>query len=192
MMDQQVRGYWITGAVAFMGVHYSLEQNERLLATLPKELRLSFNRLGPAEWCPRSYHVDLLRAIASAHRDEAGSYRDLLTYGEYVGAEAANGALKQFMLAATLKLFSKKLPNLWLRDHGLDGRLESDIAQLDDSRLGLQLSGIRGYDHVGIATLGWIKGALGRFTRKNIQIKQTGWSLGQSAPNEMSCEVTWS
>jgi hypothetical protein len=192
MSEQRVRAYWITGAVAFLGVHYSLDVNDHLLAGLPRELRLSLNRLGPAEWCPRSHHVELLKAIASAHRDEAGAYQDLLTYGEYVGAEIASGALKQFISIAGLKLFAKKLPNLWLRDHQLDGRLDSDIAQLEESRFGLQLNGVRGYDHVGIATLGWIKGVLSRYTRRTIQVKQTGWSLAQPAPNTISGEVSWS
>jgi hypothetical protein len=134
----------------------------------------------------------LLRAIASVHRDEAGAYQDLLTYGQYVGREVCSGALKQLMLVSTLKLFAKKLPELWARDHQRDGKLESDISQLEDSRLGLQLSGIRGYDHVGVVTLGWLRGAMASFTPKTVQIKQTGWSLANAAPSEMSCEVSWS
>jgi hypothetical protein len=192
MTEYAVRGYWITGAIAFMGTHFSSETNDRLLSGLPKELRLALAGLDPVQWCPRAHHVELMNAIASVQRNEAGAYEDLLAYGQYVGSELANGALRPFMLIATLKLFAKKLPAIWTRDHQDDGKLESDIAQLDEARLPLRFTGIRGYDHVGVVTLGWVKGALGRFVRKGVQVKQTGWSLRQGGPNEMSCEVSWS
>ncbi len=192
MSEQSIRGHWVSAGVAFLGMHYPPDTSQRLLGDLSKELRLASAKLGPADWCPRSYHVELLRAIASVHSTEARAFEDLLAYGQYVGSEAANGPLKPFLLVCTLKLFARKLPSLWLRDHRDDGRLDSDIAQLEEARLGLQLSGIRGYDHVGVATLGWVKGALAKYQRRPILVKQSGWSLKQAAPAEMSCEVSWS
>ncbi len=192
MTEPLVRGYWITGAVGFMGVHYSPEMSERLLTGLPRGLRTSAAQLGPAEWCPRSLHVELLKAIASVHTSEARAYDDLLAYGQYVGSEAAHGPLKSFLLISTLKLFAKKLPILWARDHQEDGRLESDFAPIEEARLPLRLSGVRGYEHVGIAALGWIKGLMAPFDRKSLRVKQSGWSLAHGAPEEMTCEVAWS
>lgn len=191
MTGPAVRGYWVTSALAFIGLHYSREASERLLAGLPRELRSFATRLGPADWCPRSHHTDLLKAIASANRIEARAYDDLLSYGQYVGTEAAQGFLRPFMLVVSLRLFAKKLPTLWARDHRGDGRLEVDIAQLDEARLPLRFSGMHGYDHVGVATLGWIKGLMSRFDRQGLRLEQSGWSLAQGAPDEMTCEVTW-
>ena len=192
MTEQVVRGYWVSAGIAFVGMHYPTETSQRVLGSLSKELRLAAAQLGPAEWCPRSHHTELLRAIASVQRDESRAFEDLLAYGQYVGSEAANGSLKPFLLISTLKLFARKLPGLWLRDHQDDGKLESDIAQLEEARLNVQLTGIRGYDHVGIATLGWIKGTMAKFGRRGLHVKQSGWSLKHSAPGEMSGELSWS
>lgn len=192
MMDRAVRGYWITGALAFMRLQYGAETSARLLEALPKELRASLAQVGPVEWVPRSHHVQLLRIIGSVQRTEPGVLEDLLSYGQYVGSELANGALKQFMLVVTPKLFAKKLPNLWIRDHLDDGRLDGDIAMVDEARLPLRFSGIRGYDHIGVVGLGWVRGVMGRFNRKGLQVKQSGWSLRHVAPDEMACEVSWS
>ena len=47
----------------------------------------------------------------------------------YLHIRAMNApSLRQFMLVANLKLFAKKLPQLWDRDHLGSGSLESDIA----------------------------------------------------------------
>jgi hypothetical protein len=175
-----------------MRLQYGAETSASLLEALPKELRASLPLVGPVEWVPRVHHVQLLRIIGSVQRTEPGVLEDLLSYGQYVGNELANGALKQFMLVVTPKLFAKKLPNLWIRDHLDDGRLEGDIALVDESRLPLRFTGIRGYDHIGVVTLGWVRGVMSRFNRRGLQVKQSGWSLRQVAPEEMACEVSWS
>ncbi|HWZ93314.1 MAG TPA: hypothetical protein VNW92_30850 [Polyangiaceae bacterium] len=192
MTNYAVRGYWLSGAVRFMKVHYPADTNERLLASLPKGVRASFALLEPMQWCPRSHHVELLRAIASVRTDEALAREDLMAYGQYLGNEMANGSLRSFLLIARLKLFARKLPELWARDHQDDAKLESDIAQLqEESRLPLRLSGIEGYDHVGIVTLGWVKGMLAGLGRRVVDVKQSGWSLKLPAPSEMTGEVRW-
>lgn len=192
MTEQSVRGHWTTSALSFIDSHYSASTSERLVSDLPRELRQAVAQMGPAEWCPRNYHVDLMAAIVSVHDDENRAFQDLMTYGQYVAAEATAGPLRQFMLVATLKLFAKKLPQLWDRDHLGSGSLESDIAFLDEGRLPLRFSGIQGYDHVGPAMLGWVKTAITRFVGKTVYVKQGGWSLSQPAPREINCEVRWS
>ena len=192
MSEQMVRGYWANGALSFIDNHYSASTSERLIGGLPRELRESVAQLGPAEWCPQSQHVELLNVIASVHDEEARAFEDLMEYGHYVGSEVIAGPLRQFMLVVTLKLFAKKLPQLWERDHLSSGSLETDIAWLDDGRLPLRLTGVQGYAHAGPAMLGWVKAALQRFVGKTVYVKQTGWSLSQPAPREIQCEVRWS
>jgi hypothetical protein len=136
--------------------------------------------------------VALLRAIASASTDEHRVFDDLMAYGQFIATEAINGALRPLMAMSTPKMFAKRLPDLWAMDHRGDGQLESDFAQLDEGRLPLRLTGIRGYDHVGIAQLGWVKAALSGLLGRPPQVKQTGWSLRNVAPSELVCEVTWS
>jgi hypothetical protein len=193
MTEDEVRGYWISGAVSFIGVHYPRETGRRLLDGLTRDLRIAAPRIEPATWCTRAQHVELLRAIASASSDEHAIYEDLIAYGQFVASEATNDALRPFMSIVSPRLFTKKLPELWERDHrGGESKLESDFSQVDEAKLPLRLSGIRGYDHVGVAMLGWIKGALASLVGKTPLVKQSGWSLRHVAPSEMVCEMNWS
>jgi hypothetical protein len=191
MMSQLVRGYWISGAVTFMKRHYPAEAAKSILDKMPRDVQSVVAACEPAQWYPRSHHVELMTGIAAVNRDDAAASRDLLAYGEHVGSELADGSLKPFLQVSTPKLLAKKLPDFWTRDHQDGSKLESDIAQLDEGRLPLRFSGLRDYDHAGIAKLGWIKSMLALLTKKPIRVKQQGWSLARPGPDEIVCEVSW-
>jgi hypothetical protein len=192
MTERVVRGYWLTGGVKFFNTHYSPETNERLLGSLPKALRAILADIQPVQWYTRAYHVDMLKAVVSAHRDEGAAYESLLAYGHSVAADLANGPWRPLLQISTPRLLAKKLPNLWVSDHRDDSRLETDIAQVDEGRLALRLAALDGYEHGGVAALGWVKGLLTSLGRREVAVKQAGWRLGQPAPSEMNCEVRWS
>jgi len=192
MSVHSVRGYWLTGGVKFLRTHYPAETNERLLGALPKALRALVLDIQPVQWYPRAHHVDMLNAIVSAHRDEASAYNSLSAYGQLVASDAAKGPLRPLMGILTPKLLARKLPDLWTSDHQNDGSLEVDIAEVDDARLGLKLAGLDGYPHVGVVTLGWIKGLVSALGVRDVVLTQTGWSLGHSAPGELTGQVRWS
>ena len=192
MSEQYVRARWLIGGVKFLRSHYSPEVNEHLLGMLPRGLYASLAELQPAEWCERAHHVELLRVIAAAQRDESATFDSLVAYGQSVGADLAAGVLRPMLAIMTPRLLAKKLPQLWANEHQTGGRLESDIAHIDDGRLPLRIASAHGYDHVGVATLGGVKGLLGAVGCKDVSVKQTGWRLAQAAPAEMTCEVRWS
>lgn len=192
MSEQMLRGYWLTGGVKFLRAHYPAELSERLLGALPKALRALVLDIQPVDWYPRAHHVDLLNAIASAHRDEASAYQSLSAYGQSVAHDAASGPLRPLMGIVTPRLLARKLPSLWANDHRSDGSLDVDIARVDDAWLGLKLSGLQGYAHVGVVTLGWVKGLVSGLGARNVVVKQSGWSLGQAGPAELTAEVRWS
>ncbi len=192
MSGQYVRGHWVIGGVKFFRSRYSHEANEQLLGLLPKGFYASIAELQPIAWCDRTHHVEVLKVIAGTQRDETAAYEGLLAYGQSIATDLANGALRPLLKLMTPKLLAKKLPQLWVSDHQADGRLESDIAQIEDGRLPLRMAAIGGYDHVGIATLGWVTGLLGALGCKDVKVQQTGWRLAQGSPPEMTCEVRWS
>jgi hypothetical protein len=192
MSEQQVRGYWLTGGIKFLRTRHAPETNERLLGSLSKGLRAQLAEIQPVQWYSRAHHVDILNAVVSAHRDETAAYESLLAYGQLVATDLAQGSLRPLVQILTPKLLAKKLPQVWEADHQSDGRLESDIAQVDEGRLALRLTTLQGYNHVGIVALGWIKGFLLALGHREVAVKQTGWSLAQAAPSEMACEVRWS
>jgi hypothetical protein len=192
MSEHSVRGYWLTGGVKFLRSYYPAETSERLLGALPKALRALVLDIQPVEWYPRAHHVDMLNALVSAHRDEASAYQSLSAYGQLVASDASKGALRPLMGILTPKLLARKLPNLWTSDHQQDGLLDVEIASVEDARLGLKLSRLTGYAHVGIVTFGWIKGLFSALGARDVMFTQTGWTLGQSAPDELTGEVRWS
>jgi hypothetical protein len=192
MNELSVRGHWITGGVKFMRTHHTPEASERLLGSLPKALRATLAEIQPVQWCQRSYHVDIMNAIVSARRDEVAAYESLLTYGQLVASDLASGALRPLMKILSPKLLATRLPNMWSIDHQQDGVLETDIAQIDQNRLSLRLGSLDGYDHIGVVTLGWVRGLLQALGRRDVVVKQEGWSLGHVAPGEMTGEVRWS
>lgn len=191
MSNYSVRGHWLIGGVKFLRTHYSNDTNELLLGSLPKAFHASLSDLYPIKWCDRLRHVELLRVIAAAHRDETAAYESLLAYGQAMAGDLANGALRPLVKVLTPKLLAKKLPNLWTNDHQDDGALESDISLVEEGRLPFKVLVGQGYEHVGIATLGWVKGFLGALGCKDVTVQQTGWRLAQPAPAEITCEVRW-
>lgn len=192
MTEHLIRGYWLTGGVKFLRTQHTPEANERILGALPRTLRGLLAEIQPAHWYPRTHHVDLLKAVASAQRDEASAYESLLAYGQLVATDSANGPLRSLMPILTPLLLARKLPNLWVSDHQDDGKLETDIARIDAATLSLKLVGLQQYDHVGVATLGWIKGLLLALGHQAVVVKQSGWNLGQASPSELLAEVRWS
>ena len=65
MSEPMIRGAWLIAGVKFMRAHFPAETNDYLLASLPKALRATLAELQPVEWCPRSHHVEMLRAMQS-------------------------------------------------------------------------------------------------------------------------------
>jgi hypothetical protein len=192
MSEHSVRGYWLTGGVKFLRSYYPAETNERLLGALPKALRAALLDIQPLQWYSRAHHVDMLNALVSAHRDETSAYQSLSAYGQQVASDAAKGPLRPLIGILTPKLLARKLPNLWMSDHQQDGLLDVEIARVEDAQLGLKLSGLAGYAHVGIVTLGWVKGLFSALGARDVVFTQAGWSLSQAAPDELTGEVRWS
>jgi hypothetical protein len=192
MIHQVVRGSWLTSGVKFLRTHYPPETNERLLGSLPKALRSLLLEIQPAQWYPRTHHSDLMNAIVSAHRDETSACQSLTAYGQLVATDACNGPLRPLVPILTPKLLARKLPNLWAIEHQEDGALNVDISHVEDGRLAVRLAELRDYPHVGVVTLGWIKGFLMALGGRDLIVKQTGWSLAQVAPHELTGEVRWS
>src|SRR5687768_7192952 len=96
-----VRGCWLTSGLKFVGTTYPPETNERLLGGLPKALRAMLTDLEPVGWYARTHHVDLLKSIVSAHRDETAAYESLLAYGQSVATDLANGSARPLMAILT-------------------------------------------------------------------------------------------
>jgi hypothetical protein len=174
-----------------LSTRYSPEINERLLGSLSRAFRATVADIQPVQWYGRAHHVDLLKAVVSAHRDETSAYESLLAYGQLVASDLASGLLQPVIPILTPRLLAKKLPQLWTCEHRDDGMLEIDTAHIDEAKLSLRLKA-QDYQHVGVVTLGWVKGLLLSLGCREVMVKQTGWSLSNPTPSELACEVHWS
>jgi len=192
MSEAMVRARWMTSVPGFMKLHFPSDVGTKLFHGLPEAVRRSISDLEPVQWCPRSHHVAVLDGVVALHRSENEAYEALLAYGQYVAGQILHGPFRPFMQVATLRLFAKSLPQFWAQDHSDGSRLDVDISSLDEAKLSLRISGVAGYNHAGVAMLGWVKGALAQFCPRPVQVKQAGWTLSQPGPKEIQGEMYWS
>jgi len=193
MTTPMLRGYTVKQTADFVQSGYFSPQVSRdIMEQLPDEVRAALPNLKPAEWYPREYAMSMLRGIAAVKNDDVGSYTDLLAYGSWVATEASNTFLKLFLKILGPTLFAKKVPDLWLRDHRGSGNFEVDVSRADQGRIGMKLVGADGFDHIGIAAIGFISFGLEAVGKRGVQVVQSGWSMATPSPHTVSYEATWS
>jgi len=192
MTTPMLRGYTVKQTADFVESSYFEPQVRRkIMENLPTDVKAALPHLKPAEWYPRDYAMSMLRGIANVKNDDVGSYNDLLAYGSWVATEATNTFLKLFMKILTPTLFAKKVPEMWLRDHRGSGTFEVDVSRTDNGRIGMRLVGADGFDHIGIAAIGFITFGLNAVGKQGVQVVQSGWSMATPSPHVVSYEATW-
>jgi hypothetical protein len=190
-MTPMIRGYSVKQQAYFLETQFDPGTRERLLATLPDDIRRALPQIKPAEWYPRTYSVALLRAIASANSEEKAVFDDLVRCGKFIATEATNTFLKLMMKVLTPTLFAKKIPELWERDQK-GGRFEVDVSEVSQGKIGMKLCDVSGFEHIGIVSIGWIAFGMEGIGKGNVNVKQTGWSLINPGPTNVEYAVTWS
>lgn len=190
-MEPMIRGYSVKQQLSFLETQYPQEESERLLLRIPEEVRRGLQTIKPAEWYPRQYSIEVLRAIASHGGDsEKAAQDDLLRCGTFIATEATNTFLKLLMKILNPTLFFKKLPEFWSRDQK-GGFIETDTSRADDNHIDVVIGDVAGFDHIGIVSTGWMYFALRSMGKENVQVKQSGWSLKTPGPERVTYEVTW-
>ena len=192
MTAPMLRGYTVKQTAAFVESDYFEAQvRRRIMEQLPPDVKAALPGIKPAEWYPREYAMAMLRGIAAVKNDDDGSYNDLCAYGSWVATEATNTFLKLFMKILTPTLFAKKVPEIWQRDHRGSGHFEVDVSQVDQGRIGMRLVGADGFDHIGVAAIGFITFGLTAVGKQGVQVVQHGWSMATPAPHVVRYEATW-
>ena len=191
-MEPMIRGYSVKQQLNFLQTQYDPAVSEQLLGQIPAEVRMGLTDVQPAQWYPRQYSVEILRAIAS-HRgdDEQAVKEDLVRCGTFIATEASNTFLKILMKMLTPTLFAKKIPDFWRRDQK-GGRFEVDTSNAKEGNLMLELCDVKGFDHIGLIGIGWISFGLKAMGKDDVVVSQTGWELGNPGPEKISYDVRWS
>lgn len=190
-MTAQIRGYSLKQTAKYLETKFDPDTRRRVSDGLPAPVRSLLGSFEPGEWYPRDYSASLFRAIAAARNTEGGAYQDLVQCGEFIASEATNTFLKLLMKIMSPTLFAKKVPEFWKRDQR-GGYFEADVSRADDSLIKMRLADVEGYDHIGIVSIGWIQFGMTSLGKKNVQVKQQGWSLSTPGPREIDYEITWS
>lgn len=190
-MEPMIRGYSVQQQLNFLETQYEPAVSNRLLDTIPSDIRAGLRDLKAAEWYPRAYSVAVLRAIASNYgNDEKLVFGDLSRCGTFIATEATNTFLKLLMKILTPTLFAKKIPEFWKRDQ-TGGHFEVDTSGAKDGTLKLELCDVEGFDHIGVIGIGWISYGLTAMGKNNVTVNQTGWSLATPAPKNIRYDVSW-
>lgn len=190
MSNPQIRGYSLRQTARYLESKFDADTRKRVIEAMPASSRSMLSSFDAGEWYPREHSATLFRAIAGARGgDEA--FTDLVGCGEFIASEATNTFLRLLMRIMTPTLFAKKVPEFWKRDQR-GGHFEVDVSQADQGKIAMKLVDVAGYDHIGIVSIGWIKFGMTALGKKDIAIKQDGWSMATPGPREIAYEVTWS
>jgi hypothetical protein len=191
MTTPMIRGYSLKQTAKYIDSKFEPEARRRVQETLPAAVRGAIPTYEPAEWYPRDHSAALFRGIASIRNSEEASYQDLVGCGEFIASEATNTFLKLLMRIMSPTLFAKKIPEFWKRDQR-GGYFEADVSKADEALILMKLADVEGYDHIGIVSIGWILFGMNALGKKDVKVKQRGWSLDRPGPREVEYEITWS
>jgi hypothetical protein len=191
MAKDLVRGYLVTQTLEFVQTRCTLSQRERVEAGLSKDFRAALGGLTPGGWFPREHMAEALSALATTTSEDA-RYELFVACGQFISQRTTNEYTSLMFGILTPELFVKKVPRFWQRDHQGGARLELDTAGTTPGIARLELTGVEGYDHIGVVWLGWMKGALAQMHSAGVDLRQNGWSPAEPAPSSVQYEVRWS
>src|SRR6185437_12990711 len=104
---------------------------------------------------------------------------------------AMNTFLRILMKMMTPALYCKKTPEIWARDHRGNGTYEVDLSKADQNHIEMKYVGGEGFDHIGIAFVGFMTYSFPAMGKKDFTISQTGWSLATPSPREILFRFDW-
>jgi hypothetical protein len=190
MSQATTRGHVILHTAAFIK-RGGPTMDHHLDAQTSVELRAALDTMAAADSYPRRFQIELLSALISAHgTDTNRGYESVRRCGAAL-LPTSNQFHVLLMKVLTPELLIKKLARFWLRDHGTSGSCEVITLDVDARAARVRLSGVAGYDHIGVFWLGWLEGMLGQLAG-SVEVRQSGWSATEPGPNEIVYEARWS
>lgn len=191
MNEQEIRGYSVARQAAFIDEHFAPEVAKQVKESLPDDVREAIPELKAAEWYPRSYSVEILKAIAGAEdAGEEETYRRMVECGKFISSEATSTFLRLLLKILTPTMFAKKVPTFWERDMR-GGHFELDVSSARERRIGMKLVDVEGFDHIGAVSAGFIEFGMQAVGEPEAKVLQKGWSKDSPAPAEIEYEITW-
>jgi len=184
------RGYIVQSCIAYVDRTYDAATRARIHAGLPAEVKALAGRHNPVDWYPRIHTTAFFRAIALNEPSDDDAYRALFRCGRSIAETATHTFMKQVMKIISPALFTKKVSDLWARDHR-GGRLTADAARLDENRLTVHLTDIEGFDYVAPTASGYFCYAFEAMGKTDVECVLTGWSMQKPGPRDVAFDLKW-
>jgi hypothetical protein len=185
-----IRGHVLEHTARYYRLSFDHVAAARIDGELSIEVKSALETLAPAEWYPRRYLVEMLKAFVAVRGSGDTTYGDILRCGSAL-AEPNNDFLRLLMKVMTPEIFLKKMPRFWARDHRASGTVE--IEPLDGPRaMRVRLRGVKQYDHGAILWMGFMHGVLKQLGTSTPIVRQEGWSWASPDPQDVAFEVRWS
>jgi hypothetical protein len=187
-VEPLIRGYIIQGTGRFIVEDPVLSR--RVPPAIVDQIERNATAFKPVDWRPREEGIALWKAIAETHDpgDDEGAYQTLVRTGEAVGTFATGTFLKLLLKMLTTRMFAKKFPDMFARDHKF-GRIENE--SIDDHGMVVIFKEVQGYDYFAPFAHGWGGFALKSIGVKNLKMRLTPWSLAAPGPEEIRCDAAW-
>lgn len=190
MATDMVRGYLVAQALEFVRTRCGAAERERIEAQLSGQFRSAASALTPSGWFPRRFMAEVLHAIGAATPEET-RYDQLLACGQFINQRTTNDFTVLVYGILTPELFVRRVPRFWQREHQGAARCELDPGS-SAGLTRLELSGVEGYDNIGVVWLGWMQGALAQMRSGGVTLTQSGWTAASPAPGKIQYELRWS
>lgn len=189
-MEPMARGLVIKGFGAYLERSCSDAQREQVRASVTPDVRAALMDPVASRWYPRSYFVELNRAVAALHTQEADALEALSAAGRNMAEIATGTFMKLLLKMLTPALFARKFSDFWAHDNR-GGRIDVDASNVGDRHLDFWIRDVRGFDHVGPVGRGYIQFAMSAITGSNVTVDLEGWSLAKPGPEEVHYAVSW-
>ena len=187
-MEFNTRGYSLTSLLKYVREGLDPNLRDRTLAKVPPEIIKVCETAKPTEWYPASHTFAFYDALIEAcNRDPALVEESLIGVGKFTAQEATNSFLRLLMKVLTPTLFAKKLPSLYERDN-TRGKVSVEV---EEDRLVLHVEDVKGFQHVGMVSAGWVIFALESMGKKLSERKVSGWSLDDPEVSSVTVEMRW-
>lgn len=191
MDDAMIRGHVLEHVARFYRSSYDHSVAARVEGELSVEVKAVLEAVSKADWYPRRYLVELLKAFETVRGSGDAVYDDFLSCGASL-AQASNDFSRLLIKLMTPELFVKKLPRFWTRDHKGSGALEIEPPVAGQRAARVTLRNVKHYDHGAILWMGFIQGVLAQLGTSQLSVRQDGWSWSSPGPQEVVYEMRWS
>jgi hypothetical protein len=190
MTERQIKAYGFVGTMEFIDKNYDPATRQRILDSLTPETRRFIEGMKKAQWAPPLASTELWAGITRESGDPQKARDELVKTGRHMGSFATNTYLKLLMKMLTIKMFAKKIPDIWARDANF-GKVIVDLGQVDSQRIRIDFKDLGAYPYFGPVCQGWFAFSLETMGIKNVKVELENFSMENPDPGELTFRVTW-